>query len=83
MPLSPLKKSNHMTIILVLIIVWISIVYIESNFLNTKLKQENQLLKDKCTRLEKDVRDQANKNIILESLFKQRNNNQNEDRRIY
>ena len=54
-----------MTIILVLIIVWISIVYIESNFLNTKLKQENQLLKDKCTRLEKDVRDQANKNIIL------------------
>jgi hypothetical protein len=72
-----------MTIILVLIIVWISIVYIESNFLNTKLKQENQLLKDKCTRLEKDVRDQANKNIILESLFKQRNNNQNEDRRIY
>jgi hypothetical protein len=72
-----------MTIILVLIIVWISIAYIESNFLNTKLKQENQLLKDKCTRLEKDVRDQANKNIILESLFKQRNNNQNEDRRIY
>jgi len=72
-----------MTIILVLIIVWISITYIESNFLNTKLKQENQLLKDKCTRLEKDVRDQANKNIILESLFKQRNNNQNEDRRIY
>jgi hypothetical protein len=72
-----------MTIILVLIIVWISIVCIESNFLNTKLKQENQLLKDKCTRLEKDVRDQANKNIILESLFKQRNNNQNEDRRIY
>jgi hypothetical protein len=72
-----------MTIILVLIIVWISIVCIESNFLNTKLKQENQLLKDKCTRLEKDVRDQANKNIILESLLKQRNNNQNEDRRIY
>ena len=71
-----------MTIILVLIIVWISIAYIESNFLNTKLKQENQLLKDKCTRLEKDVRDQANKNIILESLFKQRPN-QNEDRRIY
>ena len=72
-----------MTIIFVLIIVWISIVCIESNFLNTKLKQENQLLKDKCTRLEKDVRDQANKNIILESLLKQRNNNQNEDRRIY
>jgi hypothetical protein len=59
-----------------------ALAYIKLEQKNTKLKQENQLLKDKCTYLEKDVRDQANKNIILESLLKQRSN-QNEDRRIY
>ena len=47
------------------------------------IQKENTQLKDKISNLEKNVRDEANKNIILESLLKQRNNNQNEDRRIY
>ncbi len=47
------------------------------------LNKQNQFLKEKCSNLEKSVRDEANKTIILESLLKQRSNNQNEDRKIY
>jgi len=46
------------------------------------LKEKNQQIKNINISLEKDIRDQANKNIILESLLKQRPN-QNEDRKIY
>ncbi len=46
------------------------------------LKEKNQQLKNINISLERDNRDQANKNIILESLLKQRPN-QNEDRKIY
>jgi preprotein translocase subunit Sec63 len=63
-----------MTIILIFIIAWIVITYVKSNILNIKLTNENQHLKDKCERLEVDVRDQANKNIILQSLINQREN---------
>jgi biopolymer transport protein ExbB/TolQ len=47
------------------------------------IQKENTQLKDKISNLERSVREEANKNIILESLLKKRNNNQNEDRRIY
>jgi hypothetical protein len=63
-----------MTIILVLIIAWAFIAYSRADLLNAKLNDENQHLKDKCERLEKDVRDQANKNIILQSVINQREN---------
>ena len=48
---------------------------------NKMLKHENNLLKDKCTGLEykhtqveKNLRDEINKNIILQSLINQRSN---------
>ena len=48
------------------------------------IQKENTQLKDKISNLERSVREEANKNIILESLLrKQKNQNQNEDRRIY
>ena len=48
------------------------------------IEKENTQLKDKISKLERSVREEANKNIILESLLrKQKNQNQNEDRRIY
>ena len=47
------------------------------------IQKENTQLKDKVSNLERSVREEANKNIILESILKKRNNNQNEDRRIY
>jgi hypothetical protein len=46
------------------------------------LKEKNQQLKNINISLERDICDQVNKNIILESLLKQRPN-QNEDRKIY
>ena len=61
-----------MIAILTLIAVWAIVAYIKSDFKNTKLTDENQHLKSKCLRLEKDVREQANKNIILESVISQR-----------
>ena len=63
-----------MNTILILLIVLAIIAYTKADLLNTKLIDENQHLKDKCSRLEKDVRDQANKNIILQSLINQREN---------
>ena len=53
-----------------------------SNQIND-IQKENTQLKDRISNLERSVREEANKNIILESLLKKRNNNQNEDRRIY
>jgi hypothetical protein len=54
-----------------------------TNILEDKEKENNQL-KDKISNLERSVREEANKNIILESILrKQKNQNQNEDRRIY
>jgi biopolymer transport protein ExbB/TolQ len=47
------------------------------------IQKENTQLKDRISNLERSVREEANKNIILESILKKRNNNQNEDRRIY
>jgi hypothetical protein len=46
------------------------------------IQKENTQLKDKVSNLERSVRAEANKNIILESILKHRPN-QNEDRRIY
>ena len=63
-----------MILILIFIIAWAVITYTKSNVLNIRLTNENQHLKDKCARLEEDVRDQANKNIILQSLINQREN---------
>ena len=45
-------------------------------------KQKHQL-EDRCHQLEQEARNQANKNIILESILKKRNNNQDGERRIY
>ena len=47
------------------------------------LNKQNQFLNDRISNLERNVREEANKTIILESLLKQRSNNQNEDRKIY
>jgi cell division protein FtsB len=47
------------------------------------LNKQNQFLKDRISNLERNVREEANKTIILESLLKQRSNNQDEDRKIY
>jgi hypothetical protein len=65
---------------------WI-IALIKNIKLTNKLEdteKENTQLKDKISNLERSVREEANKNIILESILrKQKNQNQNEDRRIY
>ena len=47
------------------------------------IQKENTQLKDKISNLERSVREEANKNIILESILKKRNNNQDGERRIY
>jgi hypothetical protein len=53
-----------------------------SNQMND-IQKENTQLKDKISNLERSVREEANKNIILESILKKRNNNQDGERRIY
>ena len=65
-------------------ILWVISLIREVKLVNqiNDIQKENTQLKDKISNLEKNVRDEANKNIILESLLKQRPN-QNEDRRIY
>lgn len=46
-------------------------------------KQKHQL-EDRCHQLEQEARNQANKNIILESILRNQNkNNQDGERRIY
>ena len=47
------------------------------------LKTKNEQLQYRCSELERQVREEANKNIILESILKKRNNNQDGERRIY
>ena len=59
---------------LILLTIGTIIAYIRLEQKNTKLEQENARLKDKVLYLEKDVRDQANKNIILQSVINQRDN---------
>ena len=59
---------------LILLTIGTVIAYIRLEQKNTNLEQENQRLKDKVLYLEKDVRDQANKNIILQSVINQRDN---------
>ena len=65
---------------------WI-IALIKNIKLTNKLEdteKENTQLKDKISNLERSVREEVNKNIILESILrKQKNQNQNEDRRIF
>jgi hypothetical protein len=63
-----------MIILLILLTIGTVIAYIRLEQKNTNLEQENQRLKDKVLYLEKDVRDQANKNIILQSVINQRDN---------
>jgi hypothetical protein len=53
-----------------------------SNQIDT-LKTKNEQLQYRCSELERQVREEANKNIILESILKKRNNNQDGERRIY
>ena len=69
-----MKKIKHMIILLILLTIGTVIAYIRLEQKNTNLEQENQRLKDKVLYLEKDVRDQANKNIILQSVINQRDN---------
>jgi hypothetical protein len=80
-------KLKTMTILygVLVNILWVISLIREVKLFNqiNDIQKENTQLKDKISNLEKNVRDEANKNIILESLLKQRNNNQNEDRRIY
>ena len=47
------------------------------------LNKQKYQLEDRCHQLEQEARNQANKNIILESILKKRNNNQDGERRIY
>ena len=48
------------------------------------LKTKNEQLQYRCSELERQVREEANKNIILESILrKQKSNNQDGERRIY
>ena len=65
-------------------VVWIATMVknIKLNDTIVDLKSKNKTLQEKCTNLERSVRDEANKNIILESLIKQRPN-QNEERKLY
>ena len=48
-----------------------------------ELKKQKQQLEDRCHQLEREARDQANKNIILESILRKQNNNQDGERKIY
>jgi DNA gyrase/topoisomerase IV subunit A len=79
-------KLKTMTILygVLVNILWVISLIREVKLFNqiNDIQKENTQLKDKISNLEKNVRDEANKNIILESLLKQRPN-QNEDRRIY
>jgi len=79
-------KLKTMTILygVLVNILWVISLIREVKLVNqiNNIQKENTQLKDKISNLEKNVRDEANKNIILESLLKQRPN-QNEDRRIY
>lgn len=65
-------------------ILWVISLIREVKLVNqiNDIQKENTQLKDKISNIEREVRDQANKNIILESLLKQRPN-QNEDRKLY
>ena len=47
------------------------------------LNKQKQQLEDRCHQLEREARNQANKNIILESILTKRNNNQDEERKLY
>ena len=47
------------------------------------LKTKNEQLQYRCSELERQVRAEANKNIILESILKKRNNNQDGERKLY
>lgn len=54
-----------------------------SNQIDT-LKTKNEQLQYRCSELERQVRAEANKNIILESILrKQKPNNQDGERKIY
>jgi hypothetical protein len=75
------KKIKHMIVSLILLLIGISIAYIKLEKKNTKLEQEINLLKSKNSQLEREARDEANKKIILESIL--RNRTQNEDRKLY
>jgi len=70
-----------MIVSLILLLIGISIAYIKLEKKNTKLEQEINLLKSKNSQLEREARDEANKKIILESIL--RNRTQNEDRKLY
>ena len=63
-----------MVILYIFLIIGIVIAYIKLEQENTKLKQEINLFKNKISQLEREARDQANKNIILQSLINQREN---------
>jgi cell division protein FtsI/penicillin-binding protein 2 len=86
-------KSHKMKVMMPLFLSTITVVLLFSNigyyisYIRVKrklkaLKEKNQQIKNINISLERDICDQANKNIILESLLKQRPN-QNEDRKIY
>ena len=63
-----------MVILYIFLIIGIVIAYIKLEQKNTKLEQEINLFKNKISQLEREARDQANKNIILQSLINQREN---------
>tara|TARA_B110000503_G_scaffold143550_2_gene245739 strand:- start:2657 stop:2905 length:249 start_codon:yes stop_codon:yes gene_type:complete len=79
-------KLKTMTILygVLVNILWVISLIREVKLVNqiNDIQKENTQLKDKISNIEREVRDQANKNIILESLLKQRPN-QNEDRKLY
>jgi predicted Holliday junction resolvase-like endonuclease len=70
-------------VLLIFILIGMALAYIKLEQENIKLKKEIELLLNKASQLEQEARDQANKNIILESILKKRNNNQDGERRIY
>lgn len=79
-------KLKTMTILygVLVNILWVISLIREVKLVNqiNDIQKENTQLKDKISNIEREVRDQANKNIILESLLKQRPN-QNEDRKLH
>lgn len=47
------------------------------------LNNQKKQLEDRCHQLEREARDEANKHLILESILRNRNKNQDGERKIY
>jgi hypothetical protein len=65
---------THIIVILLLLIVGAMIEYYNLYKSFKKLENEITILRNRCSQLDKEVRAEANKNIILQSLINQKTN---------